>query len=48
MAKAKKENKEIRYPERTCIECIRYQCFKGQDKFSDFAKYGCIKYEKKV
>lgn len=36
---------KLKFPERTCISCRRYPCFKGIEKCaSDFAKYGCSLY----
>lgn len=32
-----------KYPERTCLKCKKYPCFRGQSNLScDFAKYGCV------
>lgn len=34
-----------KYPERSCISCIKYPCFVGQENSTaDYAKYGCIKF----
>lgn len=39
---------KYQYPERTCIECRKYPCFRGIEKRQcDYAKYGCINYEDK-
>ena len=40
------EGIKYKYPERTCKECLKYPCFRGQENFdSDMAKYGCIHYK---
>jgi len=32
----------LKFPERTCKQCIRYPCFQGIENCRcDFAKYGC-------
>ena len=44
---SKDENGVIyKHPERSCKQCTKYPCFKGQnlEKFCDYAKYGCVKY----
>lgn len=39
------EGIRYKYPERTCKNCLKYPCFRGQETFkSDMAKYGCIHY----
>lgn len=43
-----KDGVRYQHPERTCKECTRYFCFRGQEgKTCDFAKYGCRKYKDK-
>lgn len=35
-----------KYPDRTCKDCCKYPCMKNMDIFdSNFAKYGCTKYQ---
>lgn len=37
---------KLKYPIRTCQECLNYPCFKGINKCaSNFAAYGCIYYK---
>lgn len=39
---------KYQHPERTCKECAKYPCFRGQEeRFFDYAKYGCIHYKDK-
>ena len=39
---------KLKFPNRTCKQCIRYPCFANIDKCaSNFAAYGCIYYESK-
>ena len=39
------EGIKYKHPERTCKDCLKYPCFRGQENFeSDMAKYGCIHY----
>lgn len=34
------------HPERRCKDCTKYPCIRNMDRLlSDFAKYGCVKYE---
>lgn len=36
---------KYKHPERSCIECKKYPCFRGIEHLAcDFAKYGCIEY----
>lgn len=38
--------KEWKFPERSCLKCSLYSCFRGQDpERCDFAKYGCKDYD---
>lgn len=33
----------LKFPERTCKECLKYPCFVGiKNVKSDLAKFGCI------
>ena len=35
-----------KYPDRDCKDCCKYPCLKNMDIFdSNFAKYGCTKYQ---
>lgn len=37
-----KDGVKIKYPERSCSQCIRYPCMQNMDEFKcDIAKYGC-------
>lgn len=39
---------KIKYPERSCKQCINYPCFTGIENCKcDFARYGCVTYIKK-
>lgn len=39
---------KYQYPERTCKQCSKYPCFRGQEnRISDYAKYGCVDYKDK-
>ena len=36
---------QLKFPDRTCSNCMRYPCIIGQENCRcDFAKYGCINY----
>lgn len=38
--------KEWRFPERSCLRCKSYKCFKGQDAYRcNFARYGCVHWD---
>lgn len=41
-----KDGISYKHPERSCKECLKYPCFKGQDISTscNYARYGCIKY----
>lgn len=44
-----KDGVKYQYPQRTCKDCIKYPCFRGQERMTcDYAKYGCRKYEDKT
>lgn len=37
----------IKYPQRSCKDCKNFPCFANFDKCKcDFAKYGCVDYDK--
>ena len=37
-----KDGVKIKYPERSCSQCIRYPCMENMDELKcDIAKYGC-------
>lgn len=37
---------KYKFPDRSCMDCIRYPCFKNMNYCNcDFAKYGCINYK---
>ena len=39
---------KLKFPNRKCIQCIRYPCFKGITRCSsNFASYGCVYYRSK-
>lgn len=37
---------KLQFPNRRCVNCVKYPCFKDIDKCrSNFAAYGCIYYK---
>lgn len=43
-----KDGVKYQHPERTCIDCRKYPCFRGMINCQcDYAKYGCINYKDK-
>lgn len=37
---------KYQHPERSCKECLKYPCFRGQENSKcDYAKYGCKHYK---
>ena len=41
-----KNGVKYRHPERTCKNCSKYPCFRGQKEMKcDYAKYGCKSYK---
>lgn len=34
----------LKYPQRTCKQCIRFPCMEMEHLRCDFAKYGCTDY----